>query len=260
VTIRLGCLACLLWAVAPSPAGRADLALSGRVRTPGPNGTAIRRAAIELREADGPVRIALADDDGRFVFDHLLADAYQITASKVNYVTATYGEPTPGTGRGLDLRVDAAHPAPSVTLTMARAGVVSGFVHDALGRPVRGWQMTAFFAPAGSGPLATQALQAAATYNAGTPVSTDDRGEYRLWGLPAGRFLVAAARSAADPRWYYPDASTPRMAVPITLGIQEDRAGVDFIVERTAPAPTTAWFSRPTGSRRPGPRDVRTWN
>ena len=89
--------------------------------------------------------------------------------------------------------------------------------------------------------------QATASTQAATVATddTDDRGEYRLPGLPAGTFVVAITtlgNDAADGQrqsgrhfqppqtTYYPGGGSPADAQELRLQYGEDRPGVDFVV------------------------------
>ena len=154
-------------------------------------------------------------------------------------------------------------------MTIARGGVITGVVRDVRGRPVPGVSVRVlrlgFNALTGERTLGAPARQLGIT---------DDRGEYRAYGLPPGGYLVLvrAARRVAAEAWmtfaqltsaelqqaiqaagagartrrspghrrcrrhrvrvnyapvFHPGATDIGAAATITLGLSEERTGVD---------------------------------
>lgn len=92
-------------------------------------------------------------------------------------------------------RVRAGEHVRGVTLTLARAGVVTGRIVDEFGDPVEQLEVRALrFGP---GMDRRRALLRTGDYDL-----TDDRGEFRLFGLPPGDYVVSAVtppKGPADP-------------------------------------------------------------
>ena len=75
---------------------------------------------------------------------------------------------------------------------------------------------------------------------------TDDRGIYRIYGLPAGRYKVSVGQSGSGgiglPIWgtyvqtYYPDATDISRANPVDLAEGAEAANIDIKVSRRAEA------------------------
>lgn len=74
-------------------------------------------------------------------------------------------------------------------MTIARGGVITGVVRDLRGRPVPGVNVRVlklgYSAVTGERSLGAPSI--------GSASMTDDRGEYRAFGLPPGGYLVLAA-------------------------------------------------------------------
>src|SRR5687768_2719835 len=67
----------------------------------GRSGRPIRAVRVSLVESvTRASRMDVSDDNGRFQFQSLPAGYYVVSASKVGYVPVSYGEVSPGTGRG----------------------------------------------------------------------------------------------------------------------------------------------------------------
>src|SRR4029078_10794335 len=65
---------------------------------------------------------------------------------------------------------------------------------------------------------------------------TDDRGEYRVYGVPEGQFVVLATGENDAIRTYYPGTTNPSAAIPVSISASEDLRGVDFALAPAAAA------------------------
>lgn len=159
-------------------------AISGTVRSAN-TGNPIAGAIVALRlNQSGPLARfikVLTDSQGRFVFRDLpAAPGYTITTIKAGFVDGAYGQammlgPT-GTITLADGQwFDQAH------IIMWRPGAISGRVFDERGEPVVGIYVRV---------LAQQLIAGQPRLVAGSVAKTDDRGEYRIGGLPPGKYLV----------------------------------------------------------------------
>ncbi len=129
----------------------------------------------------------------------------------------------------------------AVQIRLRRGAVVSGRVVDEFGDPVLAAHVAAQIVSTGSETLTTAAT-----------ADTDDLGEYRLAGLPAGTFVVTfvtlsprstpfqlaeirAGRSvgAAAQTVYYPGVGVPSEAQALRLQWGEHRDAVDLVVAAT---------------------------
>ena len=151
--------------------------------------SAIPHVVVSVTTADGqPVTVVYTDAQGRFLAPGLAAGRYVVVATKPAFVRAPYG------ARRFD------RPATPVTLTdgqqmsnltivMARGAVITGTVTDD-GQPIPGVlvRVSQFRTVGGERTLAPVG-------QTGGPTSaqTDDRGTYRLFGLPAGEYVVSAS-------------------------------------------------------------------
>jgi hypothetical protein len=75
--------------------------------------------------------------------------------------------------------VDAQQPVPEISLSLVRSGSISGRVRDAEGKLMVNADVSAGVPVPGDGTVVIS-----------TSKTTDDRGEYRLFGLPPGEYLV----------------------------------------------------------------------
>jgi hypothetical protein len=138
------------------------LVIHGRVLA-SDNDRPLRRALVTLTGT----RPALTDDEGRFALE--VADlSVSFTVSKAGYASTGFTPPRrPTANRELLFRI-------------ARGGVISGRILDSNGEPAVGSKVIARLEGPATGDAAT-AFEAEA----------DDLGEYRISGLPEGRYAVS---------------------------------------------------------------------
>ena len=147
----------------------------------------VRRAIVTLA-GDGlrPNRGAVTDDEGRFRIDRLPAGTFALTVTKPSYITSAYGAKRPGRpGTAISLTDGAT--ITDLVVKIWRGAVIAGVVRDERGEPVPGLPVTAAPLRAGTSALLTLS-------NNGDP--TNDRGEYRIFGLEPGRYYVSAKPSS----------------------------------------------------------------
>jgi hypothetical protein len=241
------------------PVGTAVLEL--RVVSDEPEARSIRRATIELNGV--AQRYATTDADGRAVLTGLPAGRYPVVrVSHPAFVTSGYGQKRIG-GPGAPI-ILADGQRLSVVVRMPRAAVISGLVTNQ-GRPAAQTAVTASAVRIVEGRrVITQAAISRA--------HVDERGTYRIAGLPPGDYVVTAAlqtREAGEIRpvtddeikWalqqlrpgaapsapappasqpvahlavHYPDAIEVDRAIVVSVSAGQERTGVDLTL-RTVP-------------------------
>jgi Carboxypeptidase regulatory-like domain len=148
-------------------------------------GQPVRRAAVVTFSTQGRrAHAAQTDADGRYELTELTAGTYQLSASRGAYVRQSYGQRS-GSGPGRPIELADGQTADKIDFVLSRGGVVVGRVVDELGEPMTD--------------VNVQALRY--TSNAGSPrlspmgrnAQTDDLGQFRLFGLPPGEYIVSAS-------------------------------------------------------------------
>jgi len=143
----------------------------------------------------GP-RQVVTDDDGRFGFAKLPAGEFTLRATKTGYVGVTYGQKEPRPGwPGTPITLADGQQIKDLSFSVPPGGVITGVIFDEKNRPsvatpvrVMRWTMQ-------SGERSLTSAGAA---------TTDDRGIYRVYGLPPGDYLVAAVpRNASTGEFVY---------------------------------------------------------
>ena len=159
-------------------------AISGRVLT-ADTGRPIKRARVAITGGGRGGRTTVTDDQGRYRVAELAAGTYTVTASKNGFVDAAYGQRRPQQpGTPIEL-LDAQETA-NIDLRLTRGGVITGHVLDEDGEPLARAVVTA------------QRYQYVRGERQLTPAGgdqTDDRGQYRIFGLPPGEYYVSATVS-----------------------------------------------------------------
>jgi hypothetical protein len=162
--------------------------VSGVVMTDEPTPQPLRRAQVTLMGADQPIiKNVLTDARGRFTLPELPAGRYSLSASKGGYVRMSYGakrHDRPGT----PINLSDGEKMAGLSMRLPRGGVITGTITDETGLPASGVQVR----------LLQYRMQLGERTLQATPMAnflgetTDDRGVYRLYGLPAGEYVIAA--------------------------------------------------------------------
>jgi protocatechuate 3,4-dioxygenase beta subunit len=128
--------------------------------------------------------MALTDDDGRYEFRELPAGRYSITASKTAFVFWSYGQTQPGSP-GAPLVLGDNQTANAIDIRLLRGAVITGRISDEFGDPVPNASVMV---------MRQQFLQGQRRFvPTGGRATTDDVGEYRVFGLAPGLYYVSAA-------------------------------------------------------------------
>ena len=151
-------------------------------------GKPLRRAQIRIYNADfRENRVTASDEQGRYEFTELPAGRYSVTVNKGGYVTVSYGQTRPfESGRPLELRD--AQRAEKIDVSLPHGAVVTGRLVDEFGDPAPNIPVTAMRYTFVQG-------QKRLMPTAGSD-TTNDLGEFRLFGLAPGQYYVSATRRA----------------------------------------------------------------
>ena len=138
----------------------------------------LRRARVQL--SGRIMRDTVTDDAGRFEFRALPAGEYRINVEKAAYLAVAVGARQAGRSGTTIVLTD--KQVIDVSASLAPGGVIAGTVRDTRGRAVAGVSVAVTQVPTPSDPAPSSLVS----------VVTDDRGDYRIFGLEPGRYLVAA--------------------------------------------------------------------
>lgn len=216
--------------------------ISGRVTIGGvpARGITVLLSSAQNGPIEKPLAKATSDQDGRFHMtgvppgQHFLqAFAPALVASADNFTLRS--------GKIINITAGEALEGESIALT--RGAVITGRVTDADGEPVI-LEKVRLFAVSEQGRTVPSYL----SYGNYSAYSTDDRGVYRLFGIPAGRYILAAGMDAGSPigrmptgnayyqLTYHPDVTDRANATVIEVAAGSEATGVDIVIGRASKA------------------------
>ncbi len=217
----------------PEMTGTAQL--RGRV-TAADSGAPLRKVQVRLMGAGlGTPRMGTTDAEGRYEFRDLPAGRYTVMATKPGYVSLQYGQRRPlEQGRPIEL-VDK-QVADKIDLRLPRGGVLTGRIVDEFDDPVS------------DASVAVMQMRYTGGRRRPVPVSrpsqTNDLGQFRVWGLPPGEYLVSATLRSfgVDPQMivgtsqdatgyaptFYPGTANVAEAQRVTVTLGSEASGVEF--------------------------------
>jgi hypothetical protein len=143
----------------------------------------VRVFAPQLRSP----RLATTDAEGRFEFRDLPAGRYNVSATKPGYVSLQYGQRRPFE-QGRPIELADGQVVDKINFSLPRGGVISGRIVDEFGEPIADAMVAAMqlrYAGGRRRPVP-----------AGRTSPTNDLGQFRVWGLPPGEYLVSATLRA----------------------------------------------------------------
>jgi hypothetical protein len=197
----------------------------------------------------------LTDQFGRFEVDHLPAGRYRIQWNRPGYFTPPVGTagPDPPTIQSLKsqlgigaLYIASPPAATSVTVDLGSqenlegfvfalipGGVISGRLLDPMGNPLVSASLTA---------LTLSYEDGVKVLRPGTSTTSDDRGEFRLFGLRPGEYYVRAdyrrqpLASGEIVRVYFPGVPALSDATPIIVNESGESPGANFSISNSGTA------------------------
>jgi protocatechuate 3,4-dioxygenase beta subunit len=162
-------------------------------------------------------QLTTTDARGQYEFDKLPAGRYHLTAMKGGYVSLEYGQRRP-VESGKPIEVPADQILEKVDFALPRGGVMTGHVVDEFGEPSANISVA---------PMRYQFdARGRRRLTAVGGATTNDLGEFRIFGLAPGDYYLSAAfpgefgnsndRTAYAPI-YYPATADPELAERLTV-------------------------------------------
>ncbi len=207
-------------------------------------GTPIRRAQVRINSPDIGAKTALTDAQGRYEFKELPASRFNLNVTKSGFVMMQFGQNRPfEPGRPIELAEGQLLEKADVSLP--RGSVLAGRVVDEFGEPVADANVSAMRMQYANGHRRL--------LPAGRNATTNDLGQFRLYGLPPGEYYVSATLRSFDTMMmdmmsgpggptgsnpnsgyaptYYPGSSTPAEAQRVSVAVGQELASVDIALQ-----------------------------
>jgi hypothetical protein len=176
------------------------------------------------------------DADGRFEHRGVTPAVYRISVTRAGYVAQ--GSETIGQ---VEARIDT---PVELTFALSRGAAIAGRVTDDRGNDIEGAAVTLmrWRWQNGERQLSTD----------GQFDNTDDRGQFRLFGVPAGTYLlVAQMENPVGPERgvnaYYPAAASPSQSQPLTVRPGDELSGLTLSLPRAAMSSIAGMVTRADG-------------
>ena len=218
-------------------------------------GEPLRRVQVRVVEwstgdLTGPAA-TVTDAEGRYELTRLPAGRYQLKASRGGYVEVAYGQRRPfERGRPLELAERAV--LQNIDFALPPGAVITGRVVDETGDAVTHASVS----------LARRRYVDGGRRLVGeNGSSTDDRGEFRIFGVPPGEYVILAKFDETDlgsrdrVRYvptYYPGTPVASAAQRVTIGPGQEVSGITIALARAATA-TVRGVVRLSGEASTGP-------
>ena len=203
-----------------------QIEVAGIVRS-ATTGEALKSAVVILspRDAGQNSSRTTSGPDGSFSFSGLPPGQYQLTVSKAGHQTLEAG--------GLITILPDSTATTRLTPALLPAGAISGRVVDWDGEPVYSAEVRAY---------AVVNQMTGATLSLVGRAESNDLGEYRLFDLPGGKYVLQVAPPRAGgpsgqyysgvPVAYYSGAASPSQALPVDVNWGAEVARADLRIHR----------------------------
>jgi hypothetical protein len=211
-----------------------------RGRVTSTDGIPGRQADVQLTVVDGGrAQKTTADAAGYFAFDAVAPGRYSLRASKSGFLPFAYGQRS-WDGRPETITIGAGEALNGLEIALPRPGAISGRITNEYGEPVLGAAVSAL--KYGYTATGQRTLNVSPSFvleidrggmvhgmNNGAHALSDDLGQFRLFGLAPGEYVVTAmplaersGPAAVFAPTFYPGTSNATEAVALRIGLAEE--------------------------------------
>jgi hypothetical protein len=208
----------------------------------------LKSALVMLRSATDKQRPELtirSQGDGQFIFRGIPPGQYHLRVMRNGYVTQEYGQRT-ATGPGATLNMVSGKDMNKLLFRLIPSATIAGRVEDEDGEPIAFAHVTALRSAYSDGKR---------TFTSEANSTSNDLGEYRLFGLPPGRYFISSTYHPGASHFvdnsdfdyggaeglkenyiltYYPGTYDSTKAQSITVKSGEEIPSMDFMMRPTA--------------------------
>jgi len=200
----------------------------------------LKKAMVVLRKLDRKETVlAITDAQGHFQFDSVEPGSYGLQVSHNGFLTLLYGQRKPDSP-GANLTLSPGQKMTDLIFKLLRSASISGRIMDEDGEPLPNVQVKPYRVSSRRGRTGLSAVG---------ETLTNDLGEYRIFGLPPGRYYIRAHYHAQNfnldgippsspqtskedyPPTFYPNTPDPAKASPITAKARNEISSVDFMLK-----------------------------
>jgi hypothetical protein len=176
-------------------------------------------------------RVTVSDDAGAFRFTQLPAGRYTIGASKPGWVATQYGAMRPGRGTGVTINLADGQQLAAVNMKMTHGAALTGTLFGDGKFLPQNVQLRAYSVQTIDGERRLSGQTGTVTY--------DERGVYRIYGLPPGDYVIGA--------------TFPSMGVDLRMATEEELLWAEQLLKRPPSITPTVTTSAPTSPDDPPP-------
>jgi hypothetical protein len=208
----------------------------------------LKNALVTMHSVDDHSRSEVtirSQADGHFQFKGIIPGQYRLRVARNNYVTQEYGQRTVS-GPGATLTLKGAQEMKDLLFRLIPSATIAGRVEDEDGEPITWAHVTALRSTYSNGKR---------TFTTAVTNSTNDLGEFRLFGLAPGRYFISAVYHPGSMHGgfdedfdyngaeslkenyaltYYPGTYDATKAQSITVKSGEEIPSMDFMMRPTA--------------------------
>jgi len=217
--------------------------ISGRVVSADPDARPVRHARVTCTAPELADGISLVtDEDGRFTCAGLPAGRYTVAVTRDGWISTAYGAIRPmRPGRPIAIAADQ---HADIIVPILRGAVITGVLLDENSQPAVNTTVVALRGAMQNGERRLVAFGAGGV--------ADDRGVYRIYGLPPGDYIVRALppgslagqsdlvetndRRVAFAATYFPGTPFATQASSLSIRGGEERDGIDFAIQKVGTA------------------------
>jgi len=210
--------------------------IRGIVRNAADDAPIARARVIATADVLPEARVTLSGADGRYTLTDLPAGSYTVSVTRTGYAPQTWGH-----GRslaGTPIGLGSGQQLPAIDFALVQGATIVGRVMDEDGSPLAGADVEALVNRFEGGADALFSVARA---------QTDDRGEFRLFGLAPGRYFVSAAdpafKNVSTPNGvqhysptYYPGVALADQARVVVIAGPSDSPRIEFRLKLVPPA------------------------